>query len=178
MEIKKVSISKLKANVGQLEGIPSNPRCLKNQKFYDLVESIKEDPGFLEFKALHTLEHNKGFVVLCGNQRLAALKHLKYKQVPIMVYDLETPLDIIRGRIIKDNTHYGEWDMDDIANQWDEMPVKKWGLDVAYDTSEAKEETKEIKIKLTISPDYSDIEHEVRAELEEMQGKYNGLEVK
>ncbi len=30
----------------------------------------------------------------------------------------------------KDNVGYGEWDWDDLANNWDEQLLTEWGLDI------------------------------------------------
>lgn len=35
-----------------------------------------------------------------------------------------------REFIIKDNVGFGEWDYDALANEWDEVELKDWGLDV------------------------------------------------
>ena len=32
--------------------------------------------------------------------------------------------------IVKDNVGYGEWDWDDLANNWDEELLTEWGLDI------------------------------------------------
>ena len=32
--------------------------------------------------------------------------------------------------MIKDNTHFGTWDYDALANEWDNLPLTEWGLDV------------------------------------------------
>jgi DNA modification methylase len=32
--------------------------------------------------------------------------------------------------IVKDNVGYGEWDWDDLANNWDEQLLTEWGLDI------------------------------------------------
>jgi hypothetical protein len=31
--------------------------------------------------------------------------------------------------VIKDNVGFGEWDWDDVANNWDDLPLDEWGLD-------------------------------------------------
>ncbi len=32
--------------------------------------------------------------------------------------------------IVKDNVGYGEWDWEDLANNWDEQLLTEWGLDI------------------------------------------------
>ena len=40
-----------------------------------------------------------------------------------------------REFIIKDNVGYGEWDMDALANEWDNEDLVDWGLDVGTRTT-------------------------------------------
>jgi Predicted O-methyltransferase len=47
-----------------------------------------------------------------------------------------------REFIIKDNVGYGEWDMDILANEWDEEDLDDWGLDVWQDESEEEDDGK------------------------------------
>jgi DNA modification methylase len=35
--------------------------------------------------------------------------------------------------VIKDNGSFGDWDMDMLANEWDDLPLKEWGVDIAWD---------------------------------------------
>jgi hypothetical protein len=48
--------------------------------------------------------------------------------VPIQVVDWDE--DKQRQFIIKDNVSGGEWDWEMLANQWDELELQEWGLDV------------------------------------------------
>ena len=32
--------------------------------------------------------------------------------------------------MIKDNTHFGSWDYDMLANEWDNLPLNEWGVAV------------------------------------------------
>ena len=35
-----------------------------------------------------------------------------------------------REFIIKDNSQFGFWDMDLLANDWDSLPLAEWGIDL------------------------------------------------
>ena len=37
-----------------------------------------------------------------------------------------------REFIIKDNVGFGEWDMDALANEWDDLPLSDWGIDINW----------------------------------------------
>lgn len=124
----KLPISKLVNNTGQIEGLPANPRQIDKTDYERLLKSLKEDPDFLVHKPLHVYEHNDQYVVLGGNQRLRALKELGYKEVPVTVYEPETPVEVLKRRIIIDNSTFGSWDTDEIANLWSDEPLNDWGL--------------------------------------------------
>ena len=76
-----VSLYLLQANTGQLEGIPANPRLIKNKDFEDLKRSILVFPQMLE---LRPIVYAGDYAVLGGNQRRGALldiAKLTYKQI-------------------------------------------------------------------------------------------------
>lgn len=104
---------------------PDNPRVIKDDKFKKLVRSIREFPKML---LLRPIVVNKDMVVLGGNMRLRACREAGLKEIPIIVAeDLNEQQQ--REFIIKDNVGFGEWDWDDLANNWDEANLKEWGLD-------------------------------------------------
>jgi ParB-like chromosome segregation protein Spo0J len=68
-------------------------------------------------------------MVLGGNMRLRALQDLKMKEAPVMLSDHWTE-EQRREFIIKDNVGFGEWDWDQLANEWKAEDLDAWGLDV------------------------------------------------
>jgi ParB-like chromosome segregation protein Spo0J len=142
-EIKKVNINKVKAN-------PNNPRLIKDDKFFKLVKSIQEFPQMLDIRPIVV---NDDMIVLGGNMRLKACKEAGLKEVPIiMASDLTQ--DQQREFIIKDNVGFGEWDWEDLANNWDVNELSNWGLDVptfldADETIEIDEQPKRPSIKIS-----------------------------
>jgi site-specific DNA-methyltransferase (adenine-specific) len=119
MEIKSVKISQVKPN-------PNNPRIIKDDKFEKLVNSIKQFPKMLEIRPIVV---NADMIVLGGNMRLKACKEAGLKEVPIIFADDLTE-DEQKQFIIKDNVGFGEWDWEQLANEWDSEELKEWGLDV------------------------------------------------
>lgn len=75
---------------------------------------------------------DEGMVVLGGNMRLQALKHLGYKEIPNTWWKKAESLTEQEKRrfIITDNAGFGEWDFDELANSWSDEPLEEWGLDV------------------------------------------------
>jgi len=114
-----VKISEVKSN-------PNNPRIIKDDKFQKLVKSIKEFPEMLNIRPIVV---NADMVVLGGNMRLKACKEAGLKQVTIIKAEDLTE-DQQKQFIIKDNVGFGEWDWEDLANNWDAEQLTDWGLDI------------------------------------------------
>jgi hypothetical protein len=68
-------------------------------------------------------------VVLGGNMRLKACKEAGLKEVPIIKAS-ELTEQQQKEFIVKDNVGYGEWDWDDLANNWESEELNEWGLNV------------------------------------------------
>lgn len=115
----KVKISEVKSN-------PNNPRIIKDDKFQKLVKSIKEFPEMLNIRPIVV---NADMVVIGGNMRLKACKEAGIKEVAIIKADDLTD-EQQKQFIIKDNVGFGEWDWEDLANNWDAEQLTDWGLDI------------------------------------------------
>jgi len=61
--------------------------------------------------------------------RLKACKEAGLKDIPIIKAS-ELTEQQQKEFIVKDNVGYGEWDWDDLANNWDAEELTEWGLDV------------------------------------------------
>jgi len=117
-----VKIAKLKAN-------PSNPRTLRDEKFLKLKASIQSFPDMLNYRSIVAVTDTDGkLMVLGGNMRLRALQDLGIKEVPVLLADHWTE-EQRREFIIKDNVGFGEWDWEQLANEWDAEELADWGLD-------------------------------------------------
>lgn len=124
----------LELNEGQLNGVPRNPRFIKDEKFEDLKQSIRESPEFLRANTLKVYQlKNKHFIVIGGNMRLRACRELQMKEVPCYVFPQSTTLKKLREYAMKDNLAYGQFDWDEIANEWDEEELEDWAFDMPED---------------------------------------------
>jgi hypothetical protein len=118
MELKKVKIKDLILN-------PDNPRVIKDYKFKKLVKSIKKFPEMLQYRPIVV---NKNMEVLGGNMRTRACIEAGLKEVYIKVADFTKEQE--KEFIIKDNSSFGEWNWDLLANEWETQDLKDWGLDI------------------------------------------------
>ena len=112
--------------ITEVKGNKDNPRIIKDAKFKKLVQSIKDFPEMLKIRPIVV---NGEMTVLGGNMRLKACQQAGLKDVWIIKADNLTE-DQQREFIIKDNSGFGEWDWDTLANEWDVDKLEDWGLDV------------------------------------------------
>ena len=112
---------------------PKNPRIIKDDKFKKLVQSIKDFPEMMEKRPMVCVtDVDKKIYPLGGNMRLKAIQEIGHKEIPdtwVMLADSWTQ-EQRNEFIIKDNVGYGEWDWEDLANNWDEQLLTEWGLDI------------------------------------------------
>jgi len=113
-------------NINEIKPNPNNPRIIKDDKFKKLVKSIQDFPEMLELRPIVIDENN---IVLGGNMRLKACIEAGLKDVPVKQAK-ELTEEQKKEFTIKDNVGFGEWDWDDLANNWDEQLLTEWGLDI------------------------------------------------
>lgn len=119
MNTETISIKKLKPN-------PANPRTIRDDKFHKLVQSVKDFPQMLEIRPIVV---NDQLEVLGGNMRLRACIEAGMKEVTI-IRASELTEDQQRRFIISDNSSFGDWNWDALANEWDAEELQEWGVDL------------------------------------------------
>jgi DNA modification methylase len=113
-------------NINEIKPNPNNPRIIKDVKFKQLVKSIQDFPQMLELRPIVIDENN---MVLGGNMRLKACIEAGMTDVPV-IHANNLSEEKKKEFIVKDNVGYGEWDWDDLANNWDAQELTDWGLDI------------------------------------------------
>lgn len=129
-ERKVIGIDRIQLNEGQLDWLPKNPRQWTQTDIDKTAASIIEDPDFLEDRPLLVVPFGKEFVAFGGNLRHEGCKAAKKPTAPCMVYYPENEEDYatIKRRAMKDNGSFGSWDFDELANNWDDLPLGDWGV--------------------------------------------------
>jgi DNA modification methylase len=113
---------------------PDNPRLIKDEKFKKLVQSINDFPKMMELRPIIIDDDN---IILGGNMRYRALQELKMKDIPDEWVKKASDLTDEEKKqfIIKDNVGFGEWNYDQLANEWNAEDLDRWGLDIpSFDT--------------------------------------------
>ncbi len=109
MELKTIPIKELKA-------AKYNPRKISKKELQSLVQSI-ETYGLVQPIVVNTTN-----VIVGGHQRVEACRRLKYKEVPVMVVDLdedkEKELNIALNKIS------GDWDTEQLTTLLEELADK------------------------------------------------------
>lgn len=124
-----IDYTKLKVN-------PDNPRFIRDDEFKKLKNSLEK---FREMLIVREIAHDKDGIIWGGNQRYRALKQLvseglmEYKEEYFKELPEDWTLDQKKEFAIKDNNPRGisgNWDFDILANQWDDLPLEDWGINI------------------------------------------------
>lgn len=108
--------------INDLKETEHNPRQITKKEFEKLKKSLQEDPEFLEAREIVVDEN---LTILGGHQRIKALKDMGKKEVEVKQV-IGWSKEKKRRFVIKDNIQNGEWDMDELANHWDDLPLEEW----------------------------------------------------
>lgn len=196
----KIPIDKLEFNDGQIEGMPKNPRYLKNEDGEKLKKSLTDSPEFLEYKPLmvYAISNDK-YVTICGNMRLRIAKelradgHSEFDLLPCVILKADTPIEKIKEYAIKDNVQAGNWDWDELANgDWQVDDLQDWGVDCLFlrhddaenlddffeevENGEGKKE-KKIEIKVIIPEEEEDTKDAIKQLVEDALVEYPNVKV-
>lgn len=128
MEIVRLKLKDLEPNTGQVPGLPLNPRQWTKGDLDKLARSLTDTPELFEARPILVVPHGKKFVILGGNMRYEASRINKATDVPAIVFPADTPLEKLKEVVIKDNGAFGAWDFDELANNWDDLPLGDWGV--------------------------------------------------
>lgn len=124
--------------ISQVRPNQDNPRFIKDDKFEELVNSLK---GFPQMAEVRPIVVNQEMTVLGGNMRLKAMQEAGWSEVPVVVVNWSEEKE--REFIIKDNVAYGAWDWDELANKWDIEALLSYGLETPDKWDDEPKATKE-----------------------------------
>lgn len=181
----KLNIKDLRNNVGQLKdkGVPANPRRIDKVAYNKLKTSLFEK-DLNEIKELLVIPHNDTYVVLSGNMRLKAYKELDYMRVKCKIIDPSVDAQTLQKIIIIDNTNFGSWDDQILANEFEPELLDAWGYDlpdldmsVLQDDEILNENTEKLKDKFVLKVSGKN-QNEIMSLLNELQDRGFEVEVR
>ena len=149
--------------INEIKPNPNNPRICRDAKFKLLVKSIQEFPEMLGLRPIVIDEKN---VILGGNQRYRACIEAGLTDVPV-IHANNLSEEKKKEFIVKDNVGYGEWNWDDLANEWNIDELTEWGLDIPnFDTEGFADKNKELSLddvtdSMTITLKYTEDEYHI-----------------
>lgn len=114
-----IQLDRLVPNEGQIPGVPENPRRISEEDYKALKRNIVRLPEFLSYRTLIVYPLGEQYVVICGNQRLRAMRELGYGCAPCGVLPKETEARKLRDYVNLDNTESGEFNWDLLSSEWD-----------------------------------------------------------
>ena len=119
--------------VSNIKNNPNNPRTIDEDKLEKLKRSIKSFPEMMEKRQMVCVTDVDGKLYpLGGNMRLKAIKDLGMKEIPkswVSMAD-EWTEEQRREFIIKDNANLGDWNLEDLQENWDLDLISEWGVDL------------------------------------------------
>lgn len=139
MEVRLISVKAIEPNKGQVDGLPQNPRFIRDERYEALKKSIQDYPEGLSLRELIVYPYGKKYVVVGGNMRLRACKELGYETMPCKVLDTDTPPDELRRIAIMDNVSFGQNDWDILGNEYDEQELADFGMELDWLTNAVPE---------------------------------------
>ena len=144
-----IPISKFKQN-------PNNPRTIKKDQLEKLKRSIKSFPEMMEKRPMVCVTDVDGKMFpIGGNMRLKVFRELGMKEIPdswVVLADDWTE-EQRKEFTIKDNVGFGEWNWDDLQENWDSEKLVSWGLDVpGWEAEELEAEEDDFEVELPEKP--------------------------
>ena len=174
MERKRIKVSELEPNTGQIDGLPINPRQWTKTDVDKIAASLKETPELFEARPLIVTPHAGKYVILGGNLRFEGVKKNKDKDAPCIIVPEDTPIGKLKEIVVKDNGSFGAWDYDALANEWDDLPLADWGVP-SWEGEEEKEPAEKKDLSDQIDFTFKiEVECTSEAEQEDLYNKLTG----
>lgn len=115
-----MKLSELKLN-------PRNPRTISKEQFEGLKRDILNNPDGLD---ANKIVYKDG-VVIAGNQRYRAIKELNLELKENWFKDVTGWTDDqIRDWIVQSNVHRGQFDYDELANEYEIEELEAYGVEL------------------------------------------------
>lgn len=140
--------------LSELVKYESNPRKISEVDMAKLIQSIRDNGDYFNARPLILSDRTGELVIIAGNQRYEAAKFLELDVVPTyLIKGLTEKKE--KELLIRDNVSSGEFDTDELYNNWDVNLLKDWGLDLSFPEPEEEPEQQESIDKPVIKLEYT-----------------------
>ena len=134
-KIELVTLDKLQTN-------ERNPRYLRESSFLKLRASLEKRPNLL---LLNPIKAKPDGTIIAGNQRYRAALDLGWKEIPVIYSELSEEEN--NEFMLLDNAHYGEWDTDTLANEWDAELLEEFNIPFFFPEEPEEDEDEPLKLE-------------------------------
>lgn len=124
--------------LSDLRKLENNPRKISESELEILIKSITDNPDYFEARPLLLSDRTGELVIIAGNQRYEAARRIGLEEVPTYLLSGLTE-EREREIVIRDNVNNGEWDLEKLAEDWSDLNLSDWGLDVELDNEDQTE---------------------------------------
>ena len=163
-----------------------------NMRHRGLSEIAKMSPAQVNI----TLGKCSGYAQLSADEREYLRKYWeawlksKDKPIPCGIIPKETTAEELKAYAVLDNSGFGKWQWDMLANEWDAEAITEWGVDLPImeseiDTDEFFDDLdddgnkdKGDKITVTIPLEMKDQKDDIKSIIEGALSDYSGIKVK
>lgn len=186
---KNLKVSQLLLNTGQIDGLPKNPRFIKDERYAALLKSVQDAPEMLDYRTLLVYPYEDKYVIICGNMRYRACKEIGYSELPCCILPADTPVEKLREYTIKDNIAFGSNDWDNLANEWNLDELQGWGmecdflggeqtdLDEFWEDDNSEKKDKGIKVVVDVPNELEDKIEDIKKAVELTLQEWNGCKI-
>lgn len=143
MNIEKIPIKDIQQNIGQVPGLPANPREWTHTDADLMAKSLRDTPELLQARPLLVVPYDGKYVILGGNLRYDGAKINGWKTLPAVILDNLTTAEM-KEIVLADNGDFGDWDYIQLSRKWKDLPLEELGIVLFDEEKDFTDHNKEV----------------------------------
>ncbi len=132
MDDKTFLFPRFSISIDDVETHDENPKTHNPEQYQTVKRSFEEFPEMVDIRRIVLGSKNrttKKYKVIGGNLRLQVARDLGYCDIPVIDAS-GLPAAQQKEFMIRDNVVSGEWDFDILLEEWAELPLGEWGVEL------------------------------------------------